>query len=80
MTTFLGTTTLTYDATSGQVATITDPLSHVTTLTSDAVGNVITMATPDGHTATWHFNSSGLLDKYTDADMHDVLAYLQTLK
>jgi YD repeat-containing protein len=64
--TLLGTSSNGYDTTTGEVATVTDALSHTTSMTYDYAGNLTGEATPDGHSQSWAFNNAGLVTSYTD--------------
>lgn len=61
------TTTLTYEPNYQQVATITDPLSHTTSLGYDSQGNLTSITDPLSHQTTFTFNTSGQVISMTDA-------------
>ena len=60
------TTTWTYD-TSGNAATVADPLGNTTTLTYDAIGNLQTRLDANGNTMTFTHNANGWLTSQIDA-------------
>jgi YD repeat-containing protein len=47
VTTQLGTAAYSYDATTGEIASVTDPLSNVTTMSYNADGQILSEHTPD---------------------------------
>jgi RHS repeat-associated protein len=53
-----------YDS-NGMLASITDPLGHVTGLTRDPVGNVTAQALPDGQLAHFSYDADGRLASVT---------------
>ncbi|MGH7391689.1 MAG: RHS repeat-associated core domain-containing protein, partial [Candidatus Rokuibacteriota bacterium] len=53
------TTTYTYETMFNQVATVTDPLGHTTTLGYDGLGNLTTITNPLGHQVTRTHNAAG---------------------
>jgi YD repeat-containing protein len=53
------TTSYAYESTFSQLTSITDPLSHTTTLTRDVMGNVTTITDPLGHQTTFTYNTAG---------------------
>jgi RHS repeat-associated protein len=61
------TTSYTYTPTLNRVASLTDPLGNVTRLTYDSSGNPLAVADPNGHGATFAYNSQGQANVWTDA-------------
>lgn len=61
------TTTYTYDLTFNKVATVTDPLNHVTTLGYDSNGNATSVTDALNHQFTFGYNTKGQLTSVTDA-------------
>ena len=55
-----------YDPTTGEVFSIQDANSHVTTMGYDAMGRMTIRTTPDLYPESWSYNSSGLLNSHTD--------------
>jgi RHS repeat-associated protein len=64
------TTTLTYEAVFGQVATITDPLNHTWTVGYDSVGKPTSLTDPLSHQTTMAINSAGQITSVTDPLSH----------
>src|ERR1043165_3246224 len=64
--TVLNSVSLTYDSTTGEVASTTDALGNATSMTFDSMGRMLSQTTADGFTEYWVFNSSGMLDNHTD--------------
>jgi RHS repeat-associated protein len=60
------TTTLTYTTKFNQLATITDPLSHTSSLFYDNTGNLVTLSDPMGNTAKMNYNLAGQPVSVTD--------------
>jgi RHS repeat-associated protein len=72
------TTTMTYDPTFHQLATVTDPLSHTYSLAYDTHGNLKTVTDPLNHVITATVNSQGLPTLIQDALSHQTqIGYLQ---
>ena len=65
------TTRWTYDS-FGNVHTIEDPLHHVTTLTQDVMGNVLSRKDARGLTSAYEYKASGWPTKITDPLQHSV--------
>jgi RHS repeat-associated protein len=61
------TISLTYQSTFSQLASFTDPLGNITTLSRDNVGNLIAITDPLGHQATFTYNQQGLPVSEVDA-------------
>src|SRR5207245_5448786 len=61
------TTTVTYEPTFNQVASISDPLSHTTSFSYDVAGNLTTITDPLGHQTTLIYNPQGQPTKMADA-------------
>ncbi|MBI4355825.1 MAG: VCBS repeat-containing protein, partial [Candidatus Omnitrophica bacterium] len=63
------TTTLTYDAITGNLLTTADPLGHTTTLTYDPAGDVATTTDAAGHTTRFAYDALNRLTQVTDPDL-----------
>ena len=63
---FGGLSSLTYNTTTGDVATSVDPLVHTTTFTRDSMGRVTSTIYADGNSESFVYNSAGLLDYHLD--------------
>jgi len=64
------TTTYTYEPVFNQVATITDPLNHTTTLAYDAQGNRASVTDALQHTTSFTYNPIGQVTSVTDPLQH----------
>lgn len=65
---------LAYDA-YGQVTTVTDPLSHATTLGYDAVGNLTSVTDPNSSTRTMYYDDYGNVTRTTNPLNKDTYYY-----
>ncbi|MFH1202581.1 MAG: RHS repeat-associated core domain-containing protein [Candidatus Omnitrophota bacterium] len=61
-------TNFTYDPVTENLLTITDPLSHTTTLAYDNAGNITSSTDADNNTTTFEYDSMNRLKKVVDAD------------
>src|SRR5437588_7515517 len=61
------TNSFTYEPTFNQVATFIDSLNHTTTLSHDALGNLIAVTDPLGNQTTFAYNNNGMPVSVTDA-------------
>src|SRR5262249_50326826 len=64
------TTTFTYEPKFNQLATVTDPLNHTSTMTYDGNGKLTATTDPLSHQTTIAMNSVGQITSVTDALNH----------
>ena len=64
------TTTFSYEPNFQQVASVTDPLQHTTTITYDSLGNPVTITDPLQHQTSMTYNSESQLLSLTDGESH----------